>query len=141
MTNTQDDDFAKQYRKFLQRTCKELNCAFKSDPREVGIDKMLKATIKPLIDAADYVACVANENLDPNTVRALAREMEWVSKHPPNSDNKRFFLEATTVKESLEELLGRWLKDWMKELLKVLNELLKLSSLPTRQDDLVNQPA
>ena len=34
--------------------------------------------------------------------------------------------DAKTVKDSLEELLGRWLPDWVKKALKLLNELMSL---------------
>lgn len=86
------------------------------------------------VQAHTAVAYAASQ-LDPRTVETLGSELRYINANLP-SDNS-FLLtddanaeaaeDAKTGKDSLENLLGKWLPESLKNLLKVLNELLSLA--------------
>lgn len=64
-------------------------------------------------------------NLDPRVGSALLRELELIaSMHEGELDDGTE--DIATGKESIEDILKKWLPDWMIHLLKIFNEILKL---------------
>ena len=122
-----ENGFEAAYRAFICKIREKLVASFE----EQKVKDLVATTVDVLLggDNVKEVSMAAG-GLESATIQALTLEMNWVATRDYGTDQARFFQDATTVKESLEKLLGGWIKKpVIKELWEILNELLKLAPI------------
>ena len=101
----------------------------KDQPYETEAGKFSKSVWTAMDSAGSHI-CKALESLageNQDVANALMAELAFFnarySKFEPDAKTVE---DAKTVKDSLEQLLKKWLPEWVKRALKLLNELLSL---------------